>query len=128
NNGGANLTVSRWVSPTATATQTVPIGSYIYTVTTFDMTGLDVLTADIAGRWRSDNDSQVFLNGNLIAGTAPWPSTNSFETWNAFSVANLSYLLPGVNTLEFRVINQTASPSPQGLRVEFSTASADALP
>lgn len=95
-----------------------PAGIYVYNVQ-FDMTGLDLSSAVIEGTWASDNTSSLFLNGEA----AGFITEHSFGTLTPFTLT--SGLLPGINTLTFRVDNITTSPS--GLLVADLSGTADAL-
>ena len=61
---------------------------------TFDLTGFDLSTVSISGKWSIDDAGVVLLNGHLV-------STLNSGFWgslNPFSVPT-SYLLPGQNVL-----------------------------
>jgi len=77
------------------------VGEDVWIETSFDLTGYDLATVAFSGLWRvADHSLGIYLNGNLIPGTA----INS--TWgsdHAVSVAlGSSSFLQGVNTLEIR--------------------------
>ncbi len=104
---------SAWITPSLD-TNTLD-GNFSYS-TTFDLTGLDFNSAEIYGRWATDNAGlDITLNGN------PTGQTNGlqFGSWTNFSLT--SGFLPGVNTLTFTLNNAGAGPS--ALRVEFDSAS-----
>jgi hypothetical protein len=98
------------------------VGDYNYR-TTFNLTGLDLTTADIAGRWLTDNNGlDILINGNSfgeITGTLD-------STFSDFSIP-IAFLLPGLNTLDFLVHNRSATvvSNPTSLIVQFTTATAD---
>ena len=105
----ANNAVSRWVGANASA---VGInGSYAYK-TTFDLTGLDPLSALISGRAAADDIvDAVLLNGNSVLIGA------GFVSYKPFLINTPSWFLAGVNTLTFQVRNLGGAPT--GLRVEM---------
>jgi hypothetical protein len=114
---------SAWITP-ATDT-TGPDGDYLYDLV-FDMTGLDISTASIFGQWAVDNFGiEILLNG-VPTGNS---NNNGFAGYTDFSISaeEGDVFLPGRNTLQF-VVNNGAPPGPTGLRVEFLTATAAAVP
>lgn len=103
-------TTSAWISPTAN-TYGVSFATYTY-ATNFDLTGIDLSTAYIAGRWASDDPvTDVRLNGNSLG-----LSGGNYTYWTPFTIA--SGFNAGINTLAFDVINSGGGPT--GLRVEFT--------
>jgi hypothetical protein len=112
-------TTSDWIGPNNTASVDGPTGTYVYR-TTFDLTGLNALTASITGRWSTDNDGiQILLNG-VDTGIPPTSFTQFSSGFVSFTI--LSGFLPGLNTLDFYINN---GGGPTALRVEMSgTASA----
>jgi hypothetical protein len=122
---------SNWISPSADTWET---GNRLYTYqATFDLTGLDPASARIAGSWSSDDAGWMLLNGQPVAelpfewmfhqlsGTQVAPNAPSYTANHDFQIAG--GFLPGINTLEFVVWNSGGGPT--GLRVEFSSATAD---
>lgn len=115
-----NTATSRWITP-AQNTAAGP-GPFTYT-TTFDMTDLDPASAQITGNWSSDNQGQMFLNGNLVA-VDPFPG---WTTMVPFSIS--SGFLPNMNTLTFVVPNGAGGgDGPTGLQVQITSATAAAIP
>ena len=111
--------LSTWLSPTVSASG-MPWAVYTYT-TTFNLTGLDPLSAFISGQWAADDGgglSDIFLNG-----VSTGFSSGGFASWTAFSLS--SGFQPGVNTLSFRVQNTGGGPT--GVRVEMA-GTANAVP
>lgn len=103
-------TTSAWISPTTT-TFAVSGATYTY-ATSFDLTGIDLGTAFIAGRWASDDPvTGVRLNGNTLG-----LAGGNYTYWTPFTIA--SGFTSGINTLAFDVINSGGGPT--GLRVEFT--------
>jgi len=96
---------SVWISPDAPLDS--PPGLYIYTLT-FYVTGVDPEQVVVSGKWATDNDSELWLNG---ANTGLSRDIYGFKSLLDFSIAD-GFLL-GENTLEFRVNNPT-SPLPPG--------------
>lgn len=106
---GDNST-SAWISP-STSTYGIQNATYTY-ATSFDLTGIDLTTAFIAGRWASDDPmTDIRLNGNSLG-----LSGGNYTYWTPFSIA--SGFASGINTLEFDVINSGGGPT--GLRLEFT--------
>jgi hypothetical protein len=114
-------TTSAWITP-AIDTNGGTNWVYRYT-TTFDLTGLNPLTAVISGRWAGDDGggaSNIFLNG-----VATGQPVAGFTSWTNFTLN--SGFIAGVNTLSFQVQNSGGGPT--GVRVEMSgTATANAVP
>jgi hypothetical protein len=90
-------------------------GLYDYR-TTFNLTGYNVNTASISGRWSAnDNSVAILLNGKLL-NTALVNSNTDFSFW-LFTIAAGSPFQDGVNTLDFIASN---FGDPTGLSVELS--------
>jgi len=113
---GPNAT-SAWISPkNSNSTQRDPAGNYTYQQS-FDMAGVNS-SSILQGRFASDNQGTMYLNGVQVAQTA---STNaSYTTWTPFSIT--SGFQAGTNTLSWTINNTMsgANTTPSGLRVEFS--------
>ena len=102
---------------------TAPVGIYSYTLS-FDLTGLDYLTAVIAGTWASDNNSTILLNG---VSTGYTKGTGGYGTLESFNLT--SGFISGLNTLTFNVTNDTgATGNPTGLQVNIIRTDADLSP
>ncbi len=110
-----NTLTSKWIAPRAD--QGVmggdSLGSYIYR-TTFDLTGNNPATATLTGNWATDNIGVIFLNG-VYAGVTNLAGPSVFT---AFSISG--GFVPGVNKLDFLVVNNGTTANPTGLRVEIS--------
>ena len=125
----ADSSTSHWLTPTTNQGQSYDVGSasgtYTWTLS-FDLTGYDASTASFGGRWASDNNSSVYLNGTLLAST---PNTEaSFAGWTDMGTVSSGFV-SGVNTLQFIVTNVAKPPlNPTGLRVEFSGSTVSAVP
>jgi len=102
-----------------------PIGEYVYR-TTFDLTGLDPITAVLSGRWSTDDTgSDILLNGVSTGITITVPG---YSAWSPIFID--SGFVSGINTLDFVVknwddVNQMGGPT--GLRVEIE-GRADPIP
>jgi hypothetical protein len=124
---------SKWISPSP---DTNGLGSGLYTYkTTFDLTGLDPVSAKISGSWAVDDAGWMFLNGKPVSelpfgwmfmqlyGLQVAPNAPSYTANHDFLLT--SGFIEGINTLEFVVWNGGGGPT--GLRVEVVTAEADLL-
>ena len=85
--------------------------------TNFNLSGMNPLTAQIQGKFASDNIGRVFLNGVDQGVSNPGSEFIAYTTFNLTSGFNA-----GVNILSFVVenANVNVSPNPTGLRVEVS--------
>lgn len=121
-------TDAMWIAPT-NGNIDVPQGGYVYTLI-FDLTGLDLATATISGKWASDNGSTIYLNG---IGTQFNIGAGSYSFLTDFTIAG--GFLPNTNTLEFHVTNSLyydpsyhGSGNPSGLLVQNLLGSAQPVP
>lgn len=120
--GGA----SGWITPAFNldASPTGPFGTH-YDETTFDLTGMNLATAQFIGRYATqDASGRVFLNGvdlNSGGGFYNHSFPGSWEPFNFTGASPQTALVAGLNHLVFEVTN---APHPafsfNGLRVEFS--------
>ncbi|WP_374656097.1 PEPxxWA-CTERM sorting domain-containing protein [Phenylobacterium sp.] len=94
---------SRWVSYSGSPFSGVGFTTF---QTTFDLTGYDIASAVLSGRWGVDNEGVVLLNGVQIASL----SGTLYENFNQLHQfgANSGFL-QGLNTLQF-VVHDTGSP------------------
>jgi serine/threonine protein kinase len=114
----ANTAEACWISPHVDGSRDELAGLYVYR-TTFDLTGFDPTTVRLVARVAADNAlSAVRLNGRNLN-----LSMRGFESAVKLSIAGRCE--PGVNALEFVVLNDGPLPSPTGLLVELS---GDAVP
>ena len=91
----ANDTNSKWIWANADGQ---PVNVTYTFATTFDLTGYDLSTVSISGRWATDNaGDELFVNG-----TATGQTSAGFGSWTSFTIPN-SELVSGVNTIEFEV-------------------------
>jgi hypothetical protein len=120
-----NTAASAWIWENADG---LPIDVTRTFETKFDMTGLDLSTAVIVGRWATDNNGlNIFINGvDIVPPNPPSPLSGieGFTTWTDFTVGNAN-LVQGINTLRFEVKDVG---SIAGFRAEFTTATADRVP
>jgi hypothetical protein len=121
-----NSGTSSWIGPSGNAIDVA--GNYTYS-TTFSLAGLEASTAQISGLWAGDNAGvSLFLNGSSTGITANTGSVN-LGSFTPFTIASSAGFVAGTNTLSF-TINNIDGPgvTPTGLRVEFTSATADAIP
>lgn len=102
--------LSAWIGPNNTTQLDGPAGTYIYR-TTFDMTGLDLSTAGLVGRWATDDPGTNILINGISTGI----TSAGYTSFTNFSIN--SGFVAGINTLDFYVLN---GGGPTGLRVEIS--------
>ena len=126
----ADNSTSKWIAPQATYVNTAPgtkdaMGLWVFT-TTFDLTGLNPATAAIAGRWLADDQgANITLNGHAFGLTT---GLGQFTSWTTFNIG-AGWFVAGSNTLSFTVNNAfpVGQANPDGLRVEFTSATADTV-
>lgn len=110
-----NTAASRWIWETATGQPTGVTRTFRLT---FDLTGLDPLSAQISGRWSTDN----FGDGILLNGVGTGATCGGFTAWCGFSLT--SGFVAGLNTIDF-IVRDVGVIS--GFRAEFLSSSAVAL-
>jgi hypothetical protein len=121
---------SRWVAPVADVTTLdIPdsVGAnvdYDY-ITTFNLLGYNLSTVIIEGLWSADDFGAVYLNGSSTPIASIPFGGYPFDSWHPITISSSSPggLLPGVNTLRFRVTNQynvIVHPNPTGVRVDWT--------
>jgi hypothetical protein len=116
---------SAWIGPLSGAHFAGANGATFDYQTTFDLTGLNPLTAAITGRWSTDDQGvDILINGVSTSQVTP-PS--SYASWTSFAIT--SGFVSGLNTLDFLVFNLNADccgypagTNPTGLRVEMTGA------
>ena len=113
----ANTATADWISPGASGNLGWPAGDYDYR-TTFDLTGLDPSTAQLSGKWTSDNNGCLFLNGTS---TGSCTSFTNFGSFISFSIT--SGFQAGINTLDFKISNGSG---PTGVIGEVSGTASSA--
>ena len=93
----------------------------------FNLLGLDASTVVITGRWSSDNlGVDILVNGTSTG----FKNDAQFGGWTDFSLSSADghAFQAGDNELTFVVNNAPPDLNPVGLRVEFSSATADVIP
>ena len=116
---GSN-SMSAWISPAHdTLGLSDGLGTFNYSYrTTFLLTGMDLSTVRLAGRWATDNNGVDILINGVSTGQS---NTNQFGSWTPFVIT--TGFVNGVNTLTFVVNNGSpgspAGSDPTGLRVEL---------
>lgn len=99
-------TDAAWVTtPSVVATSPTTgwsTGNTVYARNLFDLTGYDLNTVSLSGKWRvADADYGIYINGNLVAGTNT--HNYAFLADQAFSVAAASgFFVAGINMVELR--------------------------
>jgi hypothetical protein len=114
--------LSQWISPLPSYNggQASPAGVYSYQ-TDLTLSGLSASTSFVLdGLWATDNYFDgIYVNGHLIPGTIGPANVNEFKTFTAFT--DSAYLINGVNTLDFDIINATgATNNPTGLNTRLT--------
>jgi hypothetical protein len=100
-------------------------GMYFY-LTTFDLTGLNPLTAVLKGSWASDNGGQMFLNdfSHAVSTNNSYLSLTSFDITSGFQ--------QGLNSLLFMVKNDPLDTAPfsnpTAILVNIDSATANPVP
>jgi hypothetical protein len=99
-------------------------GTYWY-LTTFDLGGLNPLSAVLKGSWASDNGGQMFLNDFV-----PVSTNHGFDSLTYFDIT--SGFQQGINTLIFMVQNDPWGNdpfvNPTALLVNITESSANPVP
>lgn len=105
--------VSAWIGPNSDSVLSSPAGNYDYR-TTFNLSGLNAVSASIKGQWSADNyGTDILLNGISTGNTA-----TDFRSFYNLSIT--SGFVAGLNTLDFLVYNAPGADSnPTGLRTEL---------
>ena len=92
-------------------------GDYIYRIT-FDLSGLDLSTVKLTGRWAVDSEGvDIKVNGTSTGNKIPPYPPQPSEAWHSFAIS--SGFVDGLNTLDF-VVNRSSGKYPTGLRAEVS--------
>ena len=84
--------------------------------TTFDLTGFDLSTTSIKGRWAADDFlDDILINGVSIGPIPNYPGDENFNSLHPFTIS--SGFATGINTLDF-VVRDTGNVA--GFRVDFT--------
>jgi hypothetical protein len=145
----ANTATSRWINPDGVGGLVVdwhPGGTYVYE-TTFDLTGFDPSTVEIALAWAADDASvpgtdYIAINGIPLppggggSGVGPDPGSYAGLHLKLIDAAVTPFFLPGLNTLSFVTGNEDSAgdpfsapySGPTGVHVKILAADADLVP
>ena len=121
----ADNSTSQFITPypTYSGLQSNLGGIYDFT-TTFDLTGVDLSTFELYGRFESDDRiNDILINGVSLGISLADPDYSAFSGY--FNLAPVaSDLNQGTNTLTFKVYNFTtgSNTDPVALRTEFTNA------
>jgi hypothetical protein len=126
-----DTSASEWISPKAHETTSDPAGDYAYEET-FNLTGLELSSVVITGKWSADNSGDILVNGVPVTGAEGTIPANpgEFKSFTSF-VLNSSNadFQSGTNTIEFLVLNNmTGSPNVTGVNVDIQSTFADPVP
>lgn len=114
----ANNTTSKWINDNGNGSSNSPFGSYIYR-TTFNLpVEADLSSVVVVLRMSQDNTFSSLRLNNVDTG---FNNPASFSAWSSNAVLTSGFQT-GANTLDFAFVNASATNNPQGLRVEFITA------
>jgi hypothetical protein len=106
---------SRWISYAADGgAAAAPAGSTTTYRLAFDLTGFDLDTIQISGSFAADNNALLLVNG-----VQTMYFSSGFTSFTDFQLTNFQ---AGVNTLEFRVVDEG---QPTALRVDNLIGSAE---
>lgn len=119
----ADNTTSRWLrpkngTPPFTGNDADPVGWYEWTQT-FTLTAAQAnATVLMEGRFATDDQASININGQYVAATPA--NTSSFTTWTPFTIDG--GFVAGTNTLTIstRNLSATGARAATGIRVEFS--------
>lgn len=109
-----DTSTSAWISP-FTDTLGPPGQKYSY-VTTFTLDPAEVSTFVLCGLWTGDDGGlgdDIWING-ISTGLS---AIGGFNSWTPFSIT--SGFLPGLNTLQFDMVNRGVIDGPTGIRVAY---------
>ena len=122
--GIPNSPTSKWIQPLSGTIDEHPAGTYTYR-TTFDLTGLDPLSATISGQWATDNPGLDILINGVSTGQV---SCCQYFFFSPFVISG--GFVQGVNTLDFVVSNPSVTfpGNVTGLNVQILRAEASSVP
>lgn len=111
-----NNGLSRWVSVPVTGIPAYAAPGFYQFRTTFTVTGADLSTFSLRGRWASDNAPVgVYLNGHQVG----FQDSPGYADWTPLTLGPSRYFETN-NTLDFVVQNTLTTSNPMGLRVELA--------
>jgi len=106
-----NSTTSRWIGPAGNSLDVG--GTYIYRTSFFLPANAILSTVNISGLWGVDDViKDLLVNSNSTAPTTPF-----YTPLSPFSVPT-GFYTPGINNLDFVVLNANIGSNPTGLRIE----------
>jgi len=122
--------VSGWINPTGYAYSSLDTGKWTYELK-INLTGIQLDTVKIAGKWLSDNGAKILLNGNETVFSNQSSQTSApFTQWTEFILK--TGFVAGVNSLRFEVANGAGwyggGANPTGLRVQFDSVNSASVP
>lgn len=118
-----NTAVSQWIGPRVSGNSSSHIGDYVYRLS-FDLTGFAPNTVILKGTFVSDNVlTNIYVNGAATGITNNQADiSRTYKYTTSFVIA--SGFLSGINTLDIKVNNRSASSS--GFRLEMTGTAAHA--
>lgn len=122
----SNNATGKWINATGVIGSGFPIGPAFYTRRVFDLSGYDLSSVLLSGRFAvMDSNLGLYLNGHLLAGsTLLYPSTAPWTYLTPFSVnAASGWFNQGLNTLEFQ--STTVNSIYDGVIVESASLTGD---
>lgn len=118
---------SEWIGVQNSPYTSDPVGYYVYSYK-IEAGLFSGGSATIGGRWATDNEAQLYVNGAATGNLVDYssPSGYSFQHWTDFSLSNVKE----GDTLQFIVhnANDTTGANPTGLRVEYKNATVESTP
>jgi PEP-CTERM motif len=114
----ANNTTSKWINDNGNGGGNSPFGTYVYR-TTFNLpVEADLSSVVVVLRMSQDNSFVSLKLNNVDTG---FNNAASFNAWSGNATLTSGFQT-GTNVLDFAINNASATDNPQGLRVEFITA------
>jgi hypothetical protein len=109
-----NSATSRWIGP---AGNSIDVGgTYIYRTSFFLPANAVLSTVNISGLWGVDDTiKDLLVNSNSTAPVSPF-----YTPLTPFTVPT-GFYTPGINNLDFVVVNANIGSNPTGLRIEGIT-------
>jgi PEP-CTERM motif len=114
----ANNTTSKWINDNGNGGSNSPFGTYVYR-TSFNLpVEADLSTVVVVLRMSQDN---TFTSLKLNNANTGFNNPATFNGWSSSAVLTTGFQT-GANNLDFTFVNASSTNNPQGLRVEFLTA------